>query len=70
MTPKLLHPFGKPGTPGHRNLVKSEGVRLWDDQGNEYIDGLGSLWLCQVGWGRPEIIQAVTDPSSATRTGT
>ena len=64
MTPKLLHPFGKPGTPGHRNLVKSEGVRLWDDQGNEYIDGLGSLWLCQVGWGRPEIIQAVTDQLS------
>jgi len=61
MTPKLLPPFGKPGSPGHRNLVKSEGVRLWDDQGNEYIDGLGSLWLCQVGYGREEIIQAVTE---------
>lgn len=61
MTPALLAPFGKPGTPGHRTLVKSEGVRLWDDQGNEYIDGLGSLWLNMVGWSRQEIISAVTD---------
>ena len=64
MTPALLPPFGKPGSPGYRNLVKSEGVRLWDDQGNEYIDGLGSLWLCQVGYGREEIVQAVTDQLS------
>lgn len=61
MSPKLLHPFGKPGTAGHRNLVRSEGVRIYDDQGNEYIDGLGSLWLNQVGYGREEIIQAVTE---------
>lgn len=61
MSPKLLHPFGKPGTPGHRNLVRSEGVRIYDDQGNEYIDGLGSLWLNQVGYGRVEIIKAVTE---------
>ncbi len=61
MPPKLLHPFGKPAADGFRQLVKAEGVRLWDDQGNEYIDGLGSLWFCQVGYGRQEIIDAVTE---------
>ena len=32
---------------------------MWDDAGNEYLDGLGSLWYCQVGHGREEIISAV-----------
>lgn len=61
--PKLLQPFGKPSSPFHHNhnIVRSSGVRVWDDQGNEFIDGIGSLWYCQVGYGRQEIIQAVTD---------
>ena len=63
MIPKLLHPFAKPAqdSGGFRHLVRSEGVRVWDDKGNEYIDGLGSLWYCQVGYGRSEIIDAVTE---------
>lgn len=61
MIPKLLHPYGKPAkdSDDYRHLVKSEGVRLWDRDGNEYIDALGSLWYCQVGYGRTEIIDAV-----------
>jgi len=61
MVPRLLHPFGKPAHDEYRNLVKTEGVRMWDDQGNEYIDGLASLWLCHVGHGRQEIIDAVSE---------
>lgn len=63
MIPKLLHPFAKPAqdSDAFRNLVRSEGVRVWDDKGNEYIDALGSLWYCQVGYGRSEIIDAVTE---------
>jgi adenosylmethionine-8-amino-7-oxononanoate aminotransferase len=59
MPPKLLHPFGKPAAESFRQLVRAEGVRIWDDKGNEYIDGLGSLWYCQVGYGRTEIIDAI-----------
>ncbi len=58
-TPRLIHPFAKPAKETFRNLVKAEGVRLWDDQGREYIDALGSLWYCQVGYGRDEIADAV-----------
>ncbi|NNE73638.1 MAG: aspartate aminotransferase family protein [Acidimicrobiales bacterium] len=60
-TPALLHPFGKPASNAYHTLVRAEGVRVWDDKGNEYIDALGSLWYCQVGYGRREIIDAITD---------
>jgi len=61
MTPRFLHPYGKPAKrkSAYRELVRGEGVRLWDNEGNEYIDGMGSLWLCQVGHGRKEISSAV-----------
>lgn len=61
MTPRLLHPYTKPAKAKDkfRELVRGEGVRLWDSEGNEYIDGMGSLWLCQVGHGRKEIAAAV-----------
>ena len=60
MTSALLHPFSKPSSDNFRTLVRSEGVRVWDDEGNEYIDGLGSLWYCQVGHNRAELVQAIT----------
>lgn len=63
MKPKLLHPYAKPAKDREkfRELVRGDGVRLWDSQGNEYIDGMGSLWLCQVGHGRTEIADAVRE---------
>ncbi len=59
-TPALLHPFSKPASNSYHRLVRAEGVRVWDDKGNEYIDALGSLWYCQVGYGRREIIDAIS----------
>ncbi len=61
MTPRLLHPYTKPAKAQLRELVRANGVRLWDSDDNEYIDGLGSLWYCQVGYGNEEIIDAVSD---------
>lgn len=60
-TPALLHAFGKPASNTYHKLVRGQGVRVWDDKGNEYIDALGSLWYCQVGYGRKEIIDAITN---------
>ncbi len=45
MIPALLHAFSKPTSENFHTLVRSEGVRVWDDKGNEYIDGLGGLRL-------------------------
>ncbi len=61
MIPALLHAFSKPTSENFHTLVRSEGVRVWDDNGKEYIDGLGGLWYCQVGHGRPELIDAITE---------
>jgi putrescine aminotransferase len=40
-------------------LVRGEGMYLWDDAGNRYLDGSASLWYCNVGHGRTEIADAV-----------
>ncbi len=59
----LLHAFAPPAKAeaDFVNIVRGEGSLLWDDAGNEYVDGLASLWYCQVGHGRAEIVDAVAD---------
>ncbi|WP_322513309.1 aspartate aminotransferase family protein [Chloroflexus sp.] len=41
-------------------LVRGEGSRVWDQDGNEYIDGLSGLFAVNVGYGRREIIEAIS----------
>jgi adenosylmethionine-8-amino-7-oxononanoate aminotransferase len=40
-------------------VVRADGCRLWDNDGNSYLDGTASLWYCAAGHGRTEIIEAV-----------
>ncbi|MEM9561826.1 MAG: aminotransferase class III-fold pyridoxal phosphate-dependent enzyme [Actinomycetota bacterium] len=58
----LLHPFADPtkAEGDFINIVSAEGTTLTDDTGKQYLDGMASLWYCQVGHGRREIIDAVT----------
>ena len=62
MTNALLHPFSSPSKAeaDYINIVRAEGSSLWDDTGKQYIDGLASLWYCQVGHGRREMREAIT----------
>ena len=39
--------------------MRGEGARVFDRDGNSYVDALASLWYCNVGHGRKEIAQAV-----------
>ena len=57
----LLHPFALPTKPESEmiKVVRAEGSTLYDDQGRSYIDGLASLWYCQIGHSRPEMADAV-----------
>ncbi len=41
------------------NIVRASGSTLYDDKGRSYIDGLASLWYCQIGHSRPEMAEAV-----------
>ncbi|WP_141925044.1 aminotransferase family protein [Haloactinospora alba] len=40
-------------------VSRAEGVWLWDEHGDRYLDGTASLWYCHVGHGRSEIADAV-----------
>jgi adenosylmethionine-8-amino-7-oxononanoate aminotransferase len=57
----LLHPFAKPAAPAGSfiRMVRGEGAIVWDSTGKRYVDGLASLWHCNVGHGRADIADAV-----------
>lgn len=45
-------------------FVRGEGVRLWDDQGNEYLDFLAGISVLNVGHCHPRVIAAVTQQAA------
>jgi adenosylmethionine-8-amino-7-oxononanoate aminotransferase len=45
---------------GPEVIVRAEGVYAYDEAGRRYIDGHGGLWLANVGYGRQEIIDAIS----------
>lgn len=55
----MLHPFARPAATDFLTLVRGEGAIVWDAAGKRYVDGLASLWYCNVGHGRGEIADAV-----------
>jgi putrescine---pyruvate transaminase len=58
---RLWHPFAAMGkVDGHELvLTRGDGSRVWDAEGNEYVDATAGLWFCNVGHGRAEIADAV-----------
>ena len=62
MTHALLHPFSPPAMAEESfiEIVRGEGSLVFDAEGKDYVDGMANLWLCQVGHGRAEIVDAVT----------
>ena len=59
--PAFLHPFAVPAAlrGSYINIVGGSGAEVVDASGRRYIDALASLWYCQVGHGRAEIVDAV-----------
>ena len=57
----FLHAFAPASKPESDmiNIVRACGSTLYDDKGRSYIDGLASLWYCQIGHSRPEMADAV-----------
>ena len=56
----FLHPFAKPAAEDFITIVRGEGAGVFDQSGRRYVDGLASLWYCNVGHGRAEIADAVS----------
>ncbi len=57
----LWHPFGEmAGIAGHELVIaRGDGVFVWDEDGKRYLDGSASLWYCNVGHGRREMVDAI-----------
>jgi len=46
-------------------ISKGEGVYVWDDQGNRYLEGLGGLWCVSLGFSEPRLAAAAADQFAA-----
>ena len=42
-------------------FVRGEGTRLWDDEGNEYLDFLAGISVAQLGHSHPAVVDAVRE---------
>jgi adenosylmethionine-8-amino-7-oxononanoate aminotransferase len=67
MTNKIFHPY----TPfsaiekGFPNMVRGEGIYLFDDQGTRYVDIVSSWWACALGHGHPKVVAAIQKQAAA-----
>ncbi|MEA2360621.1 MAG: putrescine---pyruvate transaminase [Solirubrobacteraceae bacterium] len=57
---RFWHPFADMHAVRSNELViaRGDGVHVWDEDGNRYLDGTASLWCVNVGHGRQEIVEA------------
>ncbi len=45
-------------------LVKGEGSRVWDNDGNEYIDALAGIAVMSLGHSHPAVVKAIQDQAA------
>jgi glutamate-1-semialdehyde 2,1-aminomutase len=66
--PMGAHGTGKYYAPYPLFIQRAHGSRLWDVDGNEYVDYWNGAGPCVLGHGHPEVNQAVKEWSIARRT--
>lgn len=66
--PAFLHPFAPTGANDFVRLVSGHGSTVVDADGREYLDAIASLWCVNVGHGRREVIDAVSQQMGALAT--
>ncbi|MGR9093054.1 MAG: aminotransferase class III-fold pyridoxal phosphate-dependent enzyme, partial [Gammaproteobacteria bacterium] len=60
----VLHPYTNPklmAAQGPMIMDHAEGIHMWDDQGNKYIEGLAGLWCTSLGYANEELAQTAYD---------
>lgn len=45
--------------------MRGQGVRVFDDAGKEYIEGMAGLWCTSLGWGEERLVEAATKQMQA-----
>ena len=61
MPGSFLRPFTPPRKNEFVSIRGGKGAVVWDDAGNEYIDGMASLWYMNIGHGREEMADAIAE---------
>lgn len=61
MKNKIFHPYTTFSTIENEfpNMVHGEGIYLFDDAGNKYVDIVSSWWACALGHGHPKVVEAI-----------
>ncbi len=57
----LLHPYTnlmRHQETGPLAIVRGQGVRVYDEAGRDYIEGLAGLWCTTLGWGEERLVEA------------
>ncbi|MBI2235483.1 MAG: aspartate aminotransferase family protein [Magnetospirillum sp.] len=57
----VLHPYTnlvRHAESGPLVIVRGEGVRVFDEAGRDYIEGLAGLWCTSLGWGEERLVEA------------
>ena len=57
----LAHPYTnlkKHQETGPLVIARGEGVRVYDESGKEYIEGLAGLWCTALGFSEPRLVEA------------
>ena len=57
----VLHPYTnlpKHAVSGPLVIVRGQGVRVYDEAGRDYIEGLAGLWCTTLGWGEERLVEA------------
>ena len=56
----VMHTFGRKPV----ELVKGDGMRVWDDKGAEYLDFIGGIGVISLGHCHPALVKAVSDQAA------
>ena len=55
----IIYPVTNLAAVEQLNIVSGEGVYVYDDAGNQYLEGLSGLWCSALGYGNEELIAAI-----------
>ncbi len=63
MKNKIFHPYTTFSALKNKlpNMVRGEGIYLFDDEGNKYVDIVSSWWACALGHGHPKVVKAIQE---------
>ena len=60
----LIYPTTNLARTEQLNIVRGEGIYVFDESGKRYLEGLAGLWCSALGYGNRELIEAISEQLS------